>query len=310
MGEKKVNLRLFLRGGPNCARLITSRNRDTLPVGAQSVDVDAMRQDEAVALLGAGMPNAAAHESGLRDLAARLGEWPLLLKLANGALRARLERRESLTQALGWAARALDKRGLDAFDARDAAARDQAVNLTIDVSLDLLTAEERARYYELTVFPEDVDVPLAALETLWAATGGLDDFDTEELVQMLADRSLVQHLDLSTRTLRLHDIVRNYLEEQLPDLPALHARLVEVYGARCERDGEGRVLWHTGPHDDYFFAHLAARQAPRLRRLPTNRRLWQLRSCGDGTQKFRTFLNSGGAAALGAHLEQRPSTVA
>ncbi len=41
-----------------CARLITTRNRDALPTQARAVDVDAMRHNEAVDLLGAGLPAA------------------------------------------------------------------------------------------------------------------------------------------------------------------------------------------------------------------------------------------------------------
>ncbi|MBN2003977.1 MAG: CHAT domain-containing protein, partial [Anaerolineae bacterium] len=249
-----AHLRPFLRGGPHCARLITTRNRDTLPADVHPVDVDAMRADEAVTLVGAGL--GAPSWSPLRTLAARLGEWPLLLGLANGALRARIDRGQSLDDALAWVNRALDKRGLTAFDARDAEARNQAVTLTLGVSLDLLTADERARYTELAVFPEDVDIPLAALEVLWAATDDLDDFDVEDLCQRLADLSLVQSFDLNLRVVRLHDVVRAYLEHQHVHLPALHAQLVEAYAAQCDTDSSGAVTWGTGPDDGYYYQHL------------------------------------------------------
>ncbi|MBA3530521.1 MAG: hypothetical protein H0T73_01180 [Ardenticatenales bacterium] len=71
----------FLRGGEHCARLITTRKSDVLPRGTHRVDVDAMRASEAVVLLGMDLP--AGHEAELTRLAARLGEWPLLLRLVN-----------------------------------------------------------------------------------------------------------------------------------------------------------------------------------------------------------------------------------
>jgi len=77
-----AHLRPFLQGGPLCARLITTRNLDTVPANARKVDVDAMQEHEATALLAAGLPPG--HEDDLRRLAARLGKWPLLLKLVNG----------------------------------------------------------------------------------------------------------------------------------------------------------------------------------------------------------------------------------
>ena len=83
----------FLQGGPHCARLLTTRNADTLPPDARQIRVDAMQASEAVELLQVGLPPIE-HDRAAR-LAARLGEWPLLLKLVNGALRERVDRRRS-----------------------------------------------------------------------------------------------------------------------------------------------------------------------------------------------------------------------
>jgi hypothetical protein len=83
------DLRPFLQGGQRCARLVTTRNRDTLPLGVLETRVDAMKLREAVQLLGAGLPDEA--PEAMASLAARLGEWPLLVELANGLLRRRVE---------------------------------------------------------------------------------------------------------------------------------------------------------------------------------------------------------------------------
>src|SRR5205807_1736616 len=113
----------------------------------------------------------------MRALVARLGEWALLLKLANGVLRDRVGRGEALANALAYLNKALDRRGLTAFDAENAQGRNAAVSATLRVSFELLHAEQYARYQELAVFPQDVDIPLATLEKLWGATGGQDNFD-------------------------------------------------------------------------------------------------------------------------------------
>jgi hypothetical protein len=152
-----------------------------------------MRQDEATALLGAGLP--LGEKTTLRQLAARLGKWPLLLALVNGALHKRVQAGASFHDALTYVKRALDKRGLKAFDARNIVARNQAVSLTIDVSLELLNNNERIRYGELAIFPLNVDIPLATLEKLWGATGGFDDIDTEQLCENLYQLSLLLHFD-------------------------------------------------------------------------------------------------------------------
>ena len=79
-----ADLAPFMRGGPNCARLLTTRHPDILPRGTVTTAVDAMRPDEAARLLGADFP--LGHEFALTGLAKRLGNWPILLKLANKVL--------------------------------------------------------------------------------------------------------------------------------------------------------------------------------------------------------------------------------
>ncbi len=246
---KRGHLEPFLAGGPHCTRLVTTRNRATAPAGSKHVDVDAMATTEAVRLLRFGLPEEE-HEL-FTALAERLGEWPLLLKLVNGVLRRKvLDARGPLADALDYVKRALDRRGLTAFDARQETDRGDAVAKTVGVSLELLSDAERERYAELAVFPEDVDIPLAAVETLWAYSGGLDDLDTEELCQRLFDLSLLS-LDLSELTLRLHDVLREYLQPREGEArSSLHGILIEAYGKLCHKG------WASGPEDGYFFRFL------------------------------------------------------
>ncbi|MET0650284.1 MAG: TIR domain-containing protein [Pyrinomonadaceae bacterium] len=252
-----AHLRPFLQGGPRCARLVTTRNFDTLPPDARKVDVDAMRRAEALALLGASLPDGG--EQTLAALAARLGEWPLLLKLVNGALRDRvLGAGQPLPNALAYVNKGLDRRGLTFFDARDAASREQAVAQTLGISFERLSAADRARYGELAVFPEDVDIPLAALEKLWRLTGGLDDLDTEELCDRLHRLSLLLRFDPTTRTVRLHDVIRAYLiQQQGQGLAPLHGRLLDAH--RPAGNGEDApTVWADMPADEpYLWDHLA-----------------------------------------------------
>lgn len=234
---RSTDLKPFVQGGKRCARLITTRNSDVLPAEVQKINVDAMTQSEAVQLLSNGLP---AMDSGSSAaLAKRLGEWPLLLKLANGTLRDRVGKGQTVTEALEWVNKALDKRGLTAFDPKnpnafdphDSRQRNQAVSATLGVSLDLLSADERTRYLELAIFPEDVVIPLETVTRLWGATGGLDDFDSEELCDRLDKLSLLLKFDPASRTIELHDIVRAYLQELTKGrLADLHVKLVDSYG--------------------------------------------------------------------------------
>src|SRR5437764_824937 len=249
-----THLKPFLHGGTRCARLITTRNEEVLPSNAQSLVVDAMQPGEAVQLLSSGLQTGgftAREMQALRALVARLGKWALLLKLANGVLRERVGRGEALANALVYLNKALERRGLTAFDAENAQARDAAVSATLRVSFDILQREQYARYQELAVFPEDVDIPLATLQKLWSTTGGLDDFDAEELCQTFYRHSLLLNFDLATRTIRLHDVIRSYLQKAVGGaLPALHAHLLDAYTL---------TRWADLPENEpYLWDHLAA----------------------------------------------------
>jgi NB-ARC domain/TIR domain/WD domain, G-beta repeat len=248
-----MHLKPFLQGGKRCARLVTTRNEEVLPANAQSLVVDAMQPGEAIQLLSFGLHTGtltAMDMQALRALVARLGEWALLLKLANGVLRDRVSRGEALANALAYLNKALDKRGLTAFDAANTQDRNAAVSAALRVSFELLHAEQYARYQELTVFPEDVDIPLATLQKLWGATGGLDEFDTEELCQTLYRHSLLLNFDLTTRTIRLHDVIRSYLQTVVgTGIPALHAHLLDAYAL---------THWADLPDNEpYLWDHLA-----------------------------------------------------
>jgi hypothetical protein len=63
------------------------------------------------------------------------------------------------------------------------------------------------------ILPEEEDAPLDVVTGLWAETGGLDEDQSEELVQRLHALSLLQRLNLRARTLRLHDNMIWYLRD-------------------------------------------------------------------------------------------------
>ena len=243
----------FLQGGPHCARLITTRSDQVLPLGVETVPVEAMRQDEAVQLLQTGLViEPAGKEAQLvQQLAQRLGKWPLLLTLANGVLRERVGRlREPLGEALASLQNRLEKKGVVAFDARNAQERSEAVKKTIEVSLEQLGAEEQARFEELAIFPEDVTIPLATVHHLWQATGKLEDeLDTEDLCQRLYSLSLLQSYDLLIRSIRLHDVIRNYLWVKMkPCLSTVHSQFLDSYSVHRWAD--------LPPQEPYLWNHL------------------------------------------------------
>ncbi|MEW5958405.1 MAG: NB-ARC domain-containing protein, partial [Chloroflexota bacterium] len=244
----KAHLKPFIQGGPGCARLITTRDITTLPPDTRRVDVDAMQRNEAVKLLGVGLPSTT--PAMLQALAARLGEWPLLLKLTNSTLRERIDLGLSLDQALAEVNAELTELGLIAFDAQKPAERDQAIATTLRVSFTLLNEAERARYGELAIFPEDIDIPLVTLEKFWNVTGGLKPILVKRLCRRLFSLSLLLSYDAAKQTIRLHNVIHRYLAQE--QSPALHSQLLEAYNLSPTHN------WtHLSPAEPYLWDHLA-----------------------------------------------------
>jgi len=226
----EAHIKDLLEASAGCARLITTRNTQTLPFEAVLVDVRTMQIDEARQLLGAGLP--VGEEARLARLASRLGHWPVLLRLSNRALRQRVLRQHMpLAKALDAVGSDLAQKGVLAFDpGRDVVERDQAVAATVEASLELLDPAERRCCAELAIFPQDVPVPVEQAAALWGLTAGLDADQTEDLIaSRLEPLSLIDY-DGALGRIRLHDVLRKYLLATLADRGLLHRRLAEHWG--------------------------------------------------------------------------------
>src|SRR5262249_32062009 len=132
-----AHLKPFLRGGRGCVRLITTRLAD-VALDATRFAVDAMNLTQATELLANGLQASPHERSSLRRLAARLGEWPLLLELANAQLRRRVLKGDTLAAAIAHAEQRFEREGVTAFDLRRAEQRQEAVARTMQLSMDLL----------------------------------------------------------------------------------------------------------------------------------------------------------------------------
>lgn len=247
--------------GPGTALLVTTRDGGTLPPGCRRVDVDAMQPSEAVRLLASGLE--IEHGKELDALAKRLGEWPLLLRLVNSQLRELMGKEGlGLDAAICTIEDELNESGVTTFDVGDGKERGKAVEGTLGVSLKRLTDEERRRFRELAVFPEDADVPLGVLERFW----GLRIRDVRQLCKRLYDLSLLLRFERGARTIRLHDVVRQYLVDEYFDLPGLHRQLLKQCrpqsGSWTDLEDGETYLWR------HLVGHLAeAGDQANLRRL-------------------------------------------
>jgi len=120
---------------------------------------------------------------------------------------------------------------------------------TIQVSVDALEPEVKTRYLDFAVFPEDVTIPEVTLQMFWSSEG-LNEHDTQNVIDMLVERSLAQRDE--NGSLSLHDLLSDYVRKQVCDLSALHGRLLDAYAIKCTQG------WHTySEKDDYFFKYLA-----------------------------------------------------
>ena len=226
----------LLDASTGCARVLTTRSPALLPAGSQRMDVGGMSAPDAAALLALGLAGADAQR--VSALAGRLGRWPVLLRLANRRLCEEVSTGLDADAALDAATATLDRDGIHAFDvAGPAQARDQAVAATMKDSLALLTPDERRRYTELAIFPQDLPIPLAQVAGLWRLTCGLADDVTRDLVSHRLHALSLLDYDGARGQVHLHDVLRRHLLAQLDaaadpgdDRAALHARLAAHWG--------------------------------------------------------------------------------
>ena len=242
----------FLCGGRRCRRLLTTRHRRLVdPRGC--VQLDQMTAAQAAALLTRDVPHAATEP--VDRVVAATGRWPVLLALANRALVRAVDYGTPVEQALQDVADRLDEDGPVTFDLDNVHHRGRAVRATIRASLDLLAPETVERFFEMAVFPEDADVPVAVLEMLWAAPPRR----VRATCETLADLALVLEYRHDTGTVRLHDVIRAYLIHEVgePGLALLHGRLLDA-AARVVPSTEGRpAWWELSERHDYLIRHFA-----------------------------------------------------
>ena len=227
---REAQLRPFLRGGPHCVRLVTTRLPHVLPAGHIPISIDEMRASEAISLLSGNLSGAENPlvRRRLAALADRLGFWAQMLGIANGWLRNRVAAGEPINDAIRQFERRLDAYGLTAFDPRDEPQRNRAIRACVEASLEDLSDSEIARLSELAVLPEEENVPLGVVAGLWRETGKVNEDEADDLIERFHALSLLQNLDLRNRTLRLHDNMIWYLRHRIgpQGYTAAHAAMV------------------------------------------------------------------------------------
>jgi len=245
-------LRPFRIGGRSCTRLVTTRIPDLLPMTGARIPVDAMSGDQARQMIADGVAGLSADDAD--QLAELAGRWPVLLNLVNRVLRHRIARGQPPVGAVREVVRHLVTKGPVAFDPARPADRSQAVAATIGASLALLGAADQQRYFDLAIFPEDVDIPLDVLGLLWPGRRA------ETLCEELAGLGLAVdfRLDEPGARLVLHDVVRAYLRtcRNADENVQVHRRLAGA-SAGLLPAGDEPVSWWLLPDDaGYLWRYL------------------------------------------------------
>jgi len=225
----------FLRPAPATTRLLTTRSVKVAGDVTEkdlSVSIAELTTDESVALLTSRLDTSGVPVELFRQLARRLGEWPLLLELANGALREQVQFEEPVAGAVKWVNQALDEAGVTAFDREDAAARNEAIGKTLEASLVGL-GDLRERCLELSAFAEDEEIPLALAGQVWKQT----DLQTRRMAQRFGNLSLIR-LNLAKGTFQMHDATRAYLATQLKDPARIHGALADAWAPPARVTGD------------------------------------------------------------------------
>jgi WD40 repeat protein len=216
--------------------LVTTRDADLLiPIGASEFSIGVPDEESALELLASfsgqdrdTLPAAA------RQVVESCGHLPLALAVAGAQIRGGAAWEDALS--------ALERGRLE-FPGYG------SIFNALQVSTEALATSDRDRYLELAVFPEDADVPVETICTLWHHTGGMEAPDARELLRRLHRRALLIRSN-DGRRISFHDLQHDFLRLNIPSLVKGHAALVDAYRAVLP------LGWASGPDDAYFFQHL------------------------------------------------------
>ncbi|MFF3687258.1 NB-ARC domain-containing protein [Streptomyces sp. NPDC002187] len=258
----------FLHGGRRCVRLVTTRNPDLLPPGAQRIPVDQMSSAQAKAVLTWDVPPL---PDALTDgLLQATGHWALLLRLTNRLI---AEQAAAGADSAATAERLLHRlraHGPSAVDnpaawnLNDPRMRNKAVKASIEAATTLLPSGGPYRFTELGVFAEDESIPVSVVALLWQATGGLTEDQTRSLCLDLHRLSLVTLEPRHGGRISLHDVFGDYLRGELgtTGLVRLNGILIDAVAATLP---PAQPLTPTAPNparawwqltDGYLLDHL------------------------------------------------------
>jgi internalin A len=201
------DLRAFRVLEPRCALLVTTRNRDALDITAVTVAVDVLSHDQALELLAAraGIGDPATLPPEASEIIRECGGLPLALAIAGGMVADGRSWRNVLER--------LRRADLDKLQVRFSDYPYPDLLRALGVSIEALSPDSRSNLLSLVVF-EDRDLIPVHVVARWWQQAGMDELDSEDLLDQLARRSLIQY-DPNTYTIALPQLLFSYARREL-----------------------------------------------------------------------------------------------
>ena len=228
--------------GPRCKLLITSRDTGlATSLGAIGHSVDVLADDEALTLLSkwaAQDIQSLPHEA--KEIIDECGNLPLAIAMIGAMVRDNPNRWEKALYRLHNADLEKLRRNFPNYEY-------PTLWQAIAASVDALDPDDREVYVKLAIFPYKTPIPEKVL-TIFFEVDGYNEFDTQDVIDLLAQRSLVRR-DCQGNIM-LHDLQHDYVKRTCEDQIALHQQLVNAYRKKCPR------CWTEGVDDHYFYQYL------------------------------------------------------
>ncbi len=251
-----------------CQMLVTTRDAGIITaLGGEEYQLSILSEQQALDLLAnwANQPVETFHKTSL-EVARECGYLPLALSMVGAMMRGKPTNRwQNVLEKLRCADLDKIRQQFPDYPYPD-------LLKAIQVSVEALEPEERERYLDFAVFPEDIPIPEAVLQTFWQPLG-LDEFDTQDVIDKLVSKSLVSRDEKGS--LSLHDLQLDYVRKQVTSenptpaslslplvrggegvgliggLGLLHTRLLNAYTQKYPSG------WHSLDNDGYIFQNLA-----------------------------------------------------
>ncbi len=233
------HLKCFDLSGTDCRFLLTSRKADVLDrLDMERKRIDLLSEEQALTMLAQYSRYAlTALPKEAKEIVKECGYLPLAVAAIGSMVKGKPADRWQL------ALRKLQEAKLDKISCKFDY---QYENLfrALQVSVEALPEAQQQYYKTLAVFPEDANIQESAIVLYWEHCAVSDD-EPQDVIDALVDSSLLTRVD--NDSLRLHDLLRDYLISQTEDVAALHRQLLEAYKAKYPSG------WHTISNKDSFY---------------------------------------------------------